>query len=114
MSSFALPGWEVVIGLETHVQLSTASKMFSDAPNLFGREPNMLASEVDLALPGTLPASLAGLPAMSVPAGFGRGEHARRPVGLQLVAPHFGEARLLHAAHQLQQVSDWHRRAPAL
>ncbi|MBU6440969.1 MAG: Asp-tRNA(Asn)/Glu-tRNA(Gln) amidotransferase subunit GatA [Betaproteobacteria bacterium] len=62
----------------------------------------------------TLPASLAGLPAMSVPAGFGRGEHARRPVGLQLVAPHFGEARLLHAAHQLQQVSDWHRRAPAL
>ncbi len=61
----------------------------------------------------TLPASLAGLPAMSVPAGFGRGEHARRPVGLQLVAPHFGEARLLHAAHQLQRATDWHRRAPA-
>ncbi len=47
--------WEVVIGLETHVQLSTASKMFSDAPNVFGREPNSLASEVDLALPGALP-----------------------------------------------------------
>ncbi len=60
----------------------------------------------------TLPASLAGLPAMSVPAGFGLGDHARRPVGLQLVAPHFGEARLLHAAHQLQRATDWHLRAP--
>ena len=60
MSSFALPGWEIVIGLETHVQLSTASKMFSDAPNQFGREPNMLASEVDLALPGTLPVANRG------------------------------------------------------
>ena len=60
MSSFALPGWEIVIGLETHVQLSTASKMFSDAPNLFGREPNLLASEVDLALPGTLPVTNRG------------------------------------------------------
>ncbi len=62
----------------------------------------------------TLPASLAGLPAMSVPAGFGRAEHAQRPVGLQLVAPHFGEAGLLHAAHQLQRVTDWHLRAPAV
>ena len=62
----------------------------------------------------TLPASLAGLPAMSLPAGFGREEHARRPVGLQLVAPHFGEARLLHAAHQLQRATDWHLRAPAV
>ncbi len=62
----------------------------------------------------TLPASLAGLPAMAVPAGFGLGAHARRPVGLQLVGPHFGEQRLLHAAHQFQQATDWHTRAPHL
>ncbi len=60
MSNSAFDGWEVVIGLETHVQLSTASKMFSDAPNLFGHEANMLASEVDLALPGTLPVANRG------------------------------------------------------
>ena len=62
----------------------------------------------------TLPASLAGLPAMAVPAGFGLGAHARRPVGLQLVGPHFSEQRLLHAAHQFQQATDWHARAPHL
>ena len=60
MSSSAFGPWEVVIGLETHVQLSTASKMFSDAPNVFGREANTLASEVDLALPGTLPVANRG------------------------------------------------------
>ena len=60
MSSSAFGPWEVVIGLETHVQLSTASKMFSDAPNVFGREANVLASEVDLALPGTLPVANRG------------------------------------------------------
>jgi len=62
----------------------------------------------------TLSASLAGLPGMSLPAGFGQGANARRPVGLQLIGPHFAEARLLHAAHQFQQATDWHRRAPAL
>ncbi|MDE2119332.1 MAG: Asp-tRNA(Asn)/Glu-tRNA(Gln) amidotransferase subunit GatA [Betaproteobacteria bacterium] len=62
----------------------------------------------------TLPASLAGLPAMSVPAGVGQGAHAARPVGLQLVAPHFAEARLLHAAHQFLRATDWHQRAPAI
>ncbi|MDY0329218.1 MAG: Asp-tRNA(Asn)/Glu-tRNA(Gln) amidotransferase subunit GatA [Thiomonas sp.] len=60
----------------------------------------------------TLSASLAGLPGMSVPAGFGAGQNARRPVGLQLIGPHFAEARLLRVAHQYQQVSDWHRRSP--
>ncbi|MDE1979527.1 MAG: Asp-tRNA(Asn)/Glu-tRNA(Gln) amidotransferase GatCAB subunit A, partial [Betaproteobacteria bacterium] len=57
-------------------------------------------------------ASLAGLPGMSVPAGFGAGTNARRPVGLQLIGPHFAEERLLQVAHQFQQVSDWHRRSP--
>jgi aspartyl-tRNA(Asn)/glutamyl-tRNA(Gln) amidotransferase subunit B len=47
--------WEVVVGIETHTQLLTRSKMFSGAPNAFGAEPNTQASAVDLALPGTLP-----------------------------------------------------------
>ena len=48
-------GFEVVIGLETHAQLSTASKIFSGASTRFGAEPNTQACAVDLALPGTLP-----------------------------------------------------------
>jgi aspartyl-tRNA(Asn)/glutamyl-tRNA(Gln) amidotransferase subunit B len=48
-------GWEVVIGLETHAQLSTVSKIFSGAATAFGAAPNMQACAVDLALPGTLP-----------------------------------------------------------
>jgi aspartyl-tRNA(Asn)/glutamyl-tRNA(Gln) amidotransferase subunit B len=48
-------GYEVVIGLETHAQLSTASKIFSGASTAFGAPPNTQASAVDLALPGTLP-----------------------------------------------------------
>ena len=47
--------WEAVIGLETHVQLSTASKIFSGAPTAFGAPPNTQASAVDIALPGVLP-----------------------------------------------------------
>jgi aspartyl-tRNA(Asn)/glutamyl-tRNA(Gln) amidotransferase subunit B len=47
--------WEVVIGLETHAQLSTESKIFSGASTRFGAEPNTQASPVDLALPGVLP-----------------------------------------------------------
>ena len=47
--------WEVVIGLETHTQLSTKSKIFSGSATMFGAAPNTQASVVDLALPGTLP-----------------------------------------------------------
>jgi len=47
--------WEIVIGLETHAQLSTASKMFSGASTAFGAPPNTQASAVDIALPGVLP-----------------------------------------------------------
>ena len=57
----------------------------------------------------TLPASLAGLPGMSVPAGFGEGG---MPVGLQLIGNYFSEARLLNAAHRLQQATDFHLRKP--
>jgi len=48
-------GYEVIIGFETHAQLSTASKIFSRASTAFGAEPNTQACPVDLALPGTLP-----------------------------------------------------------
>ncbi|MBL8380850.1 MAG: Asp-tRNA(Asn)/Glu-tRNA(Gln) amidotransferase subunit GatA [Burkholderiales bacterium] len=57
----------------------------------------------------TIPGSLAGLPCMSLPCGFGTGG---RPVGLQLMANHFDEARLLGAAHQFQLATDWHARLP--
>jgi aspartyl-tRNA(Asn)/glutamyl-tRNA(Gln) amidotransferase subunit A len=57
----------------------------------------------------TLSSSLAGLPGMSVPAGFGAGG---MPVGLQLIGNYFKEAQLLGAAHQFQLATDWHRKAP--
>jgi aspartyl-tRNA(Asn)/glutamyl-tRNA(Gln) amidotransferase subunit A len=57
----------------------------------------------------TLPGSLAGLPGMGVPAGFGAGG---LPVGLQLIGNYFAEGTLLHAAHALQQATDWHLKAP--
>src|SRR3954447_19312454 len=47
--------WEIVVGLESHTQLLTKSKMFSGGPNAFGAAPNTHASAVDIALPGTLP-----------------------------------------------------------
>ncbi len=57
----------------------------------------------------TIGANLAGLPAMSVPCGFVDG----LPVGLQLIGPHFGEQRILAAAHAYQRATDFHRRLPA-
>ena len=51
----AMKGWEIVVGIETHTQLLTKSKMFSGASTAFGAPPNTQASAVDLALPGTLP-----------------------------------------------------------
>ncbi len=57
----------------------------------------------------TLPASLAGLPGMSVPAGFGA---SGMPVGLQLIGNYFKEAQLLNVAHRLQQATDFHHRKP--
>jgi aspartyl-tRNA(Asn)/glutamyl-tRNA(Gln) amidotransferase subunit A len=58
----------------------------------------------------TVPGSLAGIPTMSVPCGFGA--HSR-PVGLQLMTNHFEEAKMLGIAHQYQLATDWHRRVPA-
>jgi len=62
----------------------------------------------------TLSTSLAGLPGMSIPCGFGQGEkNARRPVGLQIIGNYFAEAKLLGIAHQFQLATDWHQRTPA-
>jgi aspartyl-tRNA(Asn)/glutamyl-tRNA(Gln) amidotransferase subunit A len=58
----------------------------------------------------TVAVNLAGLPAISLPAGFSAG----LPVGLQLIAPAFAETRLLNVGHQLQQATDWHLRTPEM
>jgi aspartyl-tRNA(Asn)/glutamyl-tRNA(Gln) amidotransferase subunit A len=57
----------------------------------------------------TIPANLAGLPAASVPAGFGDGN---RPVGLHLIGNYFEESRVLSVAHAFQRATDWHMRVP--
>jgi len=57
----------------------------------------------------TLPISLAGVPAVSIPVGFSEG----LPVGLQIIGDYFNEAKLLNVAHQYQQVTDWHRQTPS-
>jgi aspartyl-tRNA(Asn)/glutamyl-tRNA(Gln) amidotransferase subunit A len=57
----------------------------------------------------TISVNLAGLPGMSIPAGF---DAQGLPIGLQIIGRYFGEARLLNVAHQYQQVTDWHRRVP--
>ncbi|MBX5461407.1 MAG: Asp-tRNA(Asn)/Glu-tRNA(Gln) amidotransferase subunit GatA [Steroidobacteraceae bacterium] len=56
----------------------------------------------------TIGANLAGLPGVSIPCGFVQG----LPVGLQIVGPHFGEARVLNVAHVYQRETDWHRHVP--
>lgn len=66
-------GWEVVIGLETHTQLSTRSKIFSGASTAFGAAPNTQASAVDLALPGTLPVLNRGAVERAIRFGLGVG-----------------------------------------
>src|SRR5471032_1802784 len=63
----------------------------------------------------TLSISLAGLPGMSVPCGFGAAgsAHATRPVGLQIIGNYFNEARLLQVADAFQRATDWHVQSPA-
>jgi aspartyl-tRNA(Asn)/glutamyl-tRNA(Gln) amidotransferase subunit B len=68
-------GYEVVIGLETHAQLSTASKIFSGASTAFGAPPNTQASVVDLALPGTLPVPNRGAVERAIRFGLAVGGH---------------------------------------
>lgn len=75
MTAKLINGWEVVIGFETHAQLSTASKIFSRAPTKFGAEPNTQACAVDLALPGTLPVMNAGAVERAIRFGLAIGAH---------------------------------------
>jgi len=68
-------GYEVIIGFETHAQLSTASKIFSRASTAFGAEPNTQACAVDLALPGTLPVMNKGAVERAIRLGLALGSH---------------------------------------
>ncbi len=68
-------GYEVVIGFETHAQLSTQSKIFSRASTAFGAEPNTQACAVDLALPGTLPVMNLGAVERAIEFGLAIGSH---------------------------------------
>ena len=92
--------WEIAIGLETHAQLSTAFPLGAKIDD----PVQMYLNDIF-----TIPAPLAGLPALSVPCGF---DDAGLPVGLQLTGNYFSEARLLGAAHQYQRATDWHTRVP--
>ncbi len=71
-------GWEAVIGLEVHCQLSTQSKIFSGAATAYGAEPNTQASLVDLGYPGVLPV-LNAAHRLQQATDF----HLRQPEGLQ-------------------------------
>jgi len=73
--STLVQGYEVVIGFETHAQLSTQSKIFSRAPTAFGAEPNTQACAVDLALPGTLPVMNIGAVERAIEFGLAVGSH---------------------------------------
>ena len=74
-NSNLVQGYEVVIGFETHAQLSTASKIFSRASTAFGAEPNTQACAVDLALPGTLPVMNKGAVERAIRFGLAVGSH---------------------------------------
>ena len=74
-TSLLVQGYEVVIGFETHAQLSTQSKIFSRAAIAFGAEPNTQACAVDLALPGTLPVMNIGAVERAIPFGLAIGAH---------------------------------------
>ena len=74
-ASLLVRGYEVVIGFETHAQLSTQSKLFSRAPTAFGAEANTQACAVDLALPGTLPVMNKGAVERAIEFGLAVGSH---------------------------------------
>jgi aspartyl-tRNA(Asn)/glutamyl-tRNA(Gln) amidotransferase subunit B len=75
MSALLIRGYEVVIGIETHVQLSTQSKIFSAASTQFGAAPNTQACAVDMALPGTLPVMNKGAVERAIAFGLAVGAH---------------------------------------
>jgi aspartyl-tRNA(Asn)/glutamyl-tRNA(Gln) amidotransferase subunit B len=73
--SLLIRGYEVVIGFETHAQLSTQSKIFSRSPIAFGAQPNTQACALDLALPGTLPVMNVGAVERAIRFGLAVGAH---------------------------------------
>ena len=60
----------------------------------------------------TIAVNLAGLPGMSIPAGFAEVDGKQLPVGLQVIGNYFDEARMLNIGHAYQQVTDWHQQMP--
>jgi aspartyl-tRNA(Asn)/glutamyl-tRNA(Gln) amidotransferase subunit B len=74
-----MASWEIVVGIETHAQLATQSKMFSGASTEFGKPPNTQASAVDIALPGVLP--VANAAAIECAIRFGLAVGGERPAG---------------------------------
>ena len=89
---------EPVIGLEIHIQLATATKMFCGCDVSFGDPLAMYLNDYC-----TVPMSLAGIPALSIPCGLSDG----LPVGLQLAGPAFSDGRVLDAAHALERALEF-------
>jgi len=58
----------------------------------------------------TLPINIAGVPGISIPAGFADG----LPIGMQIIGKHFGEETILRAAYAYQQATEWHKRRPQI
>ena len=71
--------------------------------------PDLLRPRELLLLRNTRPINVWGLPAISVPCGF---TEAGLPIGLQIIGPHWGEARVLQVAHAYEQATAWHKREP--
>jgi aspartyl-tRNA(Asn)/glutamyl-tRNA(Gln) amidotransferase subunit A len=92
-----------------HVDLIAAPTTPGTAFEIGAHAGDPLAMYLEDAL--TLPANLAGIPGVSLAAGFDR---QKLPIGLQLLGPQFREDLLLQTAHAFQQVTDWHTRSPAL
>ena len=99
--------WEVVIGLETHAQLSTASKIFSGASTAFGASPNSQASAVDIALPGVLPVLNRGAVERAIRFGLAIGAIPAKhvPAVVKLLTEAFQRERLEHESFR-----DWTQR----
>jgi aspartyl-tRNA(Asn)/glutamyl-tRNA(Gln) amidotransferase subunit A len=71
--------------------------------------PEHLRPQELLLLRNTRPANVWGLPAISIPCGFTK---TGLPIGLQIIGPHEGEAKVLRLAHAYEQATDWHKRPP--
>jgi Asp-tRNA(Asn)/Glu-tRNA(Gln) amidotransferase A subunit family amidase len=75
------------------------------------QNPDMLRPRELLLLRNTRPVNVWGLPAISVPCGF---TAAGLPIGLQIIGPHWGEARVVRLAHAYEQATDWHKQSPEI